>query len=133
MKNIPATKPKAPAWLNKRIASFGYAFEGIFYLIRTQRNAQIHVGIGLIATILGMLLQISQASWLALVLIITMVLAAEAANTAIEAVVDLASSQRHPLAKIAKDVAAGMVLLTAIGAIVVGCLIFVPPLWGLLF
>jgi diacylglycerol kinase (ATP) len=122
-----------PAWLVKRIFSFSYAFQGIFHMLRTQRNAQIHVVIGLIAIVLGVLLQIGQAAWLALAIIITLVLAAEGVNTAVEATVDLASPQYHPLAKVAKDVAAGTVLLTAIGAIVVGCIIFLPPLWQLFF
>jgi hypothetical protein len=69
--------------------------------------------------------------WLALALTITLVLAAEGVNTAVEAVVDLVTPGFHPLAKIAKDVAAGTVLLTAIGAVVVGVIIFLPRLWTL--
>ncbi len=118
-------------WLMTRIASFRFAFEGIFHLIRTQHNAHIHLVIGTIAIALGIVLGIGQAEWLALTIIITLVLVTEGVNTAIEAVVDLASPERHPLAKIAKDVAAGTVLLTALGAIIVGCLIFLPPLWAL--
>ena len=131
--STPRTHTARPSqWIGKRIASFGFAFEGILYLLRTQRNAQIHVVIGAIAVALGILFRIGQPEWLALAVIMTLVITAEGVNTAIEAVVDLASPQRHPLAKIAKDVAAGTVLLAAIGAVVVGCLIFLAPLWALI-
>ncbi|NTW01913.1 MAG: diacylglycerol kinase family protein [Oscillochloris sp.] len=110
------------------IASFGYAFAGIWYLLRTQRNAQIHVLAGSCAVSLGFILGLERWEWLALVLIITLVIAAEGVNTAIEATVDLATSIRHPLAKIAKDVAAGTVLICAIGAVIVGCIVFLPHL-----
>jgi diacylglycerol kinase (ATP) len=112
-----------------RLASFSYAFAGIGYLFRTQRNAQIHSAISIMVIVAGVLFRIERLEWLAIVLTIMLVLAAEGINTAIEAVVDLASPQRHPLAKIAKDVAAGTVLITAIGAVVVGILIFMPRIW----
>jgi diacylglycerol kinase len=114
------------------LASFGYAFQGLWYLLRTQRNAQIHCLAGLCAVALGAVLGLARWEWLALTLTITLVLAAEGVNTAVEATVDLATSTRHPLAKVAKDVAAGTVLLCAIASVVVGCLIFLPHLWPLL-
>lgn len=110
------------------IASFGYAFAGIWYLLRTQRNAQIHCLVGACATALGIVLQITRWEWVALVLTMTIVLAAEGANTAIEAAIDLTTSMRHPLAKVAKDVGAGTVLICAIASVIVGCLIFIPHL-----
>ena len=103
------------------------------YLFRTQRNAQIHGTISIIIVLLGAAFQISRAEWLAIVLAIMIVICAEGANTAIEAVVDLASPSYHPLAKVAKDVAAGMVLLAAIGAVIIGMIIFLPRLWALVF
>jgi diacylglycerol kinase (ATP) len=81
---------------------------------------------------LGFLLQIERDEWLALVLTIALVLAAEGFNTAVEAAVDLASPFYHPLAKIAKDVAAGTVLLTAIASVIVGLILFLPRLLSLL-
>jgi diacylglycerol kinase (ATP) len=114
-------------------ASFRYAFEGIVYLFRTQRNAQIHAAVSFSIVLLGAAFQISQAEWLAIVLAIMIVIGAEGANTAIEAVVDLVSPSYHPLAKIAKDVAAGTVLLAALGAVVIGMIIFLPRLWALIF
>ncbi len=114
------------------IASFGYAFSGLWYLLRTQRNAQIHVLIGSCAVALGGFLHLERWEWLALVLMIVVVLAAEGANTAVEAAVDVATEQFHPLARIAKDVAAGTVLICAMAAVIVGCVIFIPHLWPLI-
>ncbi|MEO7912654.1 MAG: diacylglycerol kinase family protein [Roseiflexaceae bacterium] len=108
--------------------SFRYAIAGLHYLLWTQRNAKIHSAIGLIAVSLGFVLGIDRYEWLALTLTIAIVLAAEGVNTAIEAAVDLASPSYHPLAKIAKDVGAGTVLLTAIAAVIVGMLLFLPHL-----
>lgn len=114
--------------MSKLIASFGYAFAGLWYLVRTQRNAQIHCLVGTCAVALGVVLGLGRGEWLALVLTMTLVLAAEGINTAIEAAVDVATSTFDPLARIAKDVAAGTVLLCAIAAVVVGCIIFIPHL-----
>lgn len=118
--------------LGALVASFGYAFQGLWYLLRTQRNAQIHCLVGACAVALGAALRIERWEWLALVLTITLVLAAEGVNTAVEAAVDLTTTARHPLAKIAKDVAAGTVLLCAIASVLVGCLVFLPHLLPLL-
>jgi len=127
-----ATESLPPHRVDRRlrslIASFGYAFAGLWYMVRTQRNAQIHLLVGSCAVALGLTLGIERWEWLDLVLVIAMVLAAECANTAVEAVVDLATSTRHPLAKVAKDVAAGSVLICAIAAVIVGCLVFLPHL-----
>jgi diacylglycerol kinase (ATP) len=122
----PQVKPGRAATL---LASFGYAFGGIGYLVRTQRNAKIHCAITALVIVLGLGLGIERVEWVALVITIALVLAAEGVNTAVEATVDLASPGYHPLAKVAKDVAAGTVLLTAIAAVAVGALIFLPRLW----
>jgi diacylglycerol kinase (ATP) len=115
------------------VASFRYAFAGLAYLLWTQRNAKIHTAIGLVAVGLGVFLGIDRYEWLALIVTIAIVLGAEGVNTAVEAAVDLASPGYHPLAKIAKDVGAGTVLLTAIAAVIVGIVIFLPRLLSLLF
>ena len=108
--------------------SFRYAIAGLRYLLWTQRNAKIHTAIGFVAIALGFVLGIDRYEWLILTLTIAIVLAAEGVNTAIEAAVDLASPLYHPLAKVAKDVGAGTVLLTAIAAVIVGMLLFLPHL-----
>jgi diacylglycerol kinase (ATP) len=118
--------------LSSLFKSFRYAFHGVWYFLRTQRNAQIHTLVAACALALAAVLGLARWEWLALVLIITLVLAAEAVNTAIEAAVDVATSSYDPLARVAKDVAAGAVLLCAIAAVIVGCLIFLPHLWPLL-
>ena len=109
--------------------SFYFAFAGLAYLFRTQRNARIELAIGIAAAALGAWLKISQTEWCILVLTIASVLILEGLNTAIEAAVDLASPQKHPLAKTAKDVSAAMVLVAAIASILVGILIFGARVW----
>ncbi len=108
--------------------SFGYAFAGIGYCLRTQRNFRIHTLAALAVALGGGVLGLASVEWAVLALTVTMVIAAEMVNTVVEAAVDLASPGYHPLAKVAKDVAAGAVLITAIGAVVIGACIFVPHL-----
>ena len=114
------------------LTSFKYAFSGVWHVLRTQRNARIHLSLALVAIVLGLWLGLSRIEWAIIVLTIGLVLAAESFNTVAEAAVDLATAEYHPLAKIAKDVAAGAVLLMAITAVVVGLLILGPPLWAAL-
>ncbi len=116
-----------------RVASFRYAFHGWFHVLRTQQNVWIHGAIAVIVFILAMWLRLPPRDWAVLILTSAMVFAAEFMNTAIEAVVDLASPDRHPLAKIGKDVGAAAVLVAALAAILIGLLILGPPLWAKLF
>lgn len=115
------------------LRSFGFALEGVSYLIRTQRSAQIEIVIGAAVIAAAVWLGITAIEWSLLVLAIALVLALEALNTAIELAVTLASPERHPLAKAAKDVSAAMVLIAAIGAAVVGAVILGPRLAALVF
>lgn len=108
--------------------SFRYAWSGIVYLFRTQRNARVHLAAAIFFTLLGFWLGLSPTQFAILWAIMTVVMAAEAVNTAVEAIVDLAIDRYHPLAKIAKDTAAGAVLLAAIGAVAVGVALFLPLL-----
>jgi diacylglycerol kinase len=110
--------------------SFRYAITGISYLLRTQRNARIHAIVGAIACALGAWLRITRVEWAVIVFTIALVLILEGLNTAVEAAIDLASPQIHPLAKAAKDLAAGMVLIAAIASVAVGLLILGPPFWA---
>jgi diacylglycerol kinase (ATP) len=118
--------------IKKRIQSFGFAFKGIATLFRTQPNARIHLLAMSAVTVAGYLLKVSTSEWCFIVLAFTMVLAAEAFNTAVEFVVDLASPDYHHLAGMAKDVAAAAVLITAIGAASIGIIVFLPKLLMLL-
>jgi diacylglycerol kinase (ATP) len=110
------------------LASFRFAFAGLWHVLRTQRNARIHLGMGITAVALGAVLGITTHEWLVLVLLIGLVFAAECFNTAVEALVDLFSPEWHERAKLAKDAAAATVLCTAFAAIVVGAIVFVPRL-----
>lgn len=112
-----------------RIRSFGYAFRGWWHVIRTQQNAWIHAIISTLVFIAGLWLSLPARDWAVLLLTIAMVWAAEFFNTAIEAVVDLASPARHPLAEVGKDVGAAAVLIAALAAVGIGLLILGPPLW----
>jgi diacylglycerol kinase len=98
-------------------------------LFRTQRNARIELVIGICALAMSAWLRISRTEWAVIIFTMALVLILEGLNTAVEAAIDLASPQIHPLAKVAKDLAAGMVLLAAIASIGVGLLILGPPLW----
>lgn len=112
------------------IKSFGFAFAGLAFLLRTQRNARIHAVVGAIACGLAAWLRISRAEWAVIVFTIALVIILEGLNTAVEAAIDLASPDIHPLAKTGKDLAAGMVLVAAIASVAVGLLILGPPLWA---
>jgi diacylglycerol kinase len=98
-------------------------------MIRTQRNAWIHALFSVVVFILGLWLGLSRIEWAIIFLTVGLVWMAEFVNTALEAVVDLASPTHHPLAKVGKDVAAAAVLVGATTAVVVGLLILGPPLW----
>lgn len=111
-----------------RINSFQYAFQGIWYLIRTTPNAWIHALVTFAVIVMGLWLNLTLMQWAVIVLAIGMVWTAEYLNTALEAVVDLASPDIHDLAKASKDVAAAGVLVSAGCAALVGLLIMGPPL-----
>lgn len=104
--------------------SFAYAFEGVAYILRTQRNARIEIAVGIAAVLLAAWLGLSAVEWAVLVLTIVIVLALEWMNTALELAVSLASPEANPSAKAAKDVAAACVLLGAFASLVVGALLF---------
>ncbi len=113
-----------------RLDSFRYAFAGIAELFRTQPNARIHLGITVATVTAGLFLELSRTEWVMVILSVSSVMAAEAFNTALEKLTDLISPHHHPLAGSAKDLAAGAVLITAIGAASVGLLVFLPKLAG---
>ena len=115
------------------LRSFYFAFLGLGYLFKTQRNARIELALGIIACGLGAWLKISRAEWAIIAFTIALVLILEGLNTAVEAAVDLSSPNFHPLAKAAKDLAAAMVLIASLASLAVGLLILGPPLWMKLF
>jgi len=117
-------------FFKSRARSFRNAFSGWWYVIHTQRNAWIHTIVTVAVVMLGLWLKITPRDWAVIILAIALVWTAEFLNTALEAVVDLASPQQHTLAKVGKDVGAAAVLISAISAALIGLLILGPPLWG---
>jgi len=111
-----------------RARSFRYAFSGWWYVLRTQKNAWIHAAFSILVLALSFLLRLPFQDLAILILTIGIVWMAEFLNTALEAVVDLASPRLHPLAKVGKDVGAAAVLIAALASILVGLLILGPPL-----
>lgn len=108
--------------------SFGYAFEGIWTGIRKERNMRIHCLAVILVTAAGTFFGLTAVEWCICLLLFGMVISLELVNTAVEAVVDLVTEEKKPLAKIAKDTAAGAVLFTAVMAVIIGCIIFIPHL-----
>jgi diacylglycerol kinase len=119
--------------LGRRVQSFQYAFEGWWFVLRSQPNAWIHATISIAVVLLALWLSLPLRDWAILVLTIMAVWMAEFMNTALEAVVDMTMPTPHPLAKAAKDVAAAAVLVGALGSVVIGLLLLGPPLWARLF
>lgn len=112
--------------------AFACAAVGVGKAFITQRNFKIHAVFAVLAIILGFALGISQAGWLAIVLCITAVFSLETVNTAIEAIVDMTSPEWNQFAKVAKDCAAGAVLVAAVGSLVIAAIVYIPPIIELL-
>ncbi|AHM67036.1 diacylglycerol kinase family protein [Paenibacillus polymyxa] len=112
--------------------TFRYAAEGVVYALRTQVNMRIHAVVALLVIVAGLTLRISRLDWLFVCMAIAIVMVAELINTAVEAAVDLISPDIHPLAKAAKDTAAGAVLLAAVFAVIIGIFVFYRPLLTLM-
>lgn len=115
-----------PFSFSKRLRSFQFAFQGIVTLLRDEHNSRVHVCVMAAVIIVGILLGVSPSEWCIVIICFGMVLAAEAMNTAVEAIADLVMPERHPLIKKAKDIAAAGVLFTAIAAAAAGLIIFIP-------
>jgi diacylglycerol kinase len=129
--------PKARNALDKSararfLGGFAFAFAGLSYCFKTQINFRVHIAISILVVILAVVLGLSWVEWALLATVIIVVMTAEMVNTMVESLVDLVTQDYHPFAGIAKDIAAGVVLLTAVGAVVVGIFLFLPRLWALL-
>ncbi|MCK4724498.1 MAG: diacylglycerol kinase family protein [Anaerolineales bacterium] len=116
-------------FLKTRALSFRYAFGGWWYVIRTQRNAWIHAIVSISVIAIALWLGLNRYDWALITIAITMVWTAEFINTALEAIIDLASPEHHELARISKDVGASAVLIAAGSAAIIGFIILGPPLW----
>ena len=106
------------------IDSFNFAFEGIIHVLRTQRNLRIHFGIAFVVLVLTLVVNVTKLELIALLISVKFVLIAEMLNSALEAAIDIATTSFDPMAKLAKDIAAGAVLIAAVNAVAVGYLVF---------
>ena len=114
--------------MKKLIKSFKYAIEGIITGIKQERNMKIHIIIMILVIIFGIILKISKIEWIICIILFGFVISLELVNTAIENTVDLVTLEKKTKAKIAKDVAAGSVLVSAITSIIIGLIIFIPKI-----
>lgn len=123
---MASPEQKRPFSIRQRVESFGFAFKGLRYLLVTQHNARIHLVATILVIAAAFYFQLAAAEWILLLIVVGMVWAAEAINTALELTIDLVSPKKHPLAGHAKDVAAAAVLITAVIAALVGVILFAP-------
>ena len=114
--------------IKRTINSFKYAFNGLIDAYRTEQSVWIYIPVSLLVILAGFLLKISTFEWLIIILILGIILSLELINTALEAVVDLATEKYHPLAKKAKDTVSAAVLVFAITAVIIGLIIFIPKI-----
>ncbi len=117
------------SFFKTRFQSFRFAFSGWWYVVRSQQNAWIHVLASITVLLLGIWLNLLPRDWAVIILSVALVWTAEFINTALEAVVDLASPEQHELARTGKDVGAAAVLIAAGSSVLIGILILGPPLW----
>lgn len=118
---IPGSNREHPTFLR----SFRYALEGFRTAVTTERNINVQICVGVVALIAGFVLKLDALSWILIILCIGLVLFAELVNTSIEAIVDLATQELHPLAKRAKDIAAASVFTLSVTSAIVGIIVFV--------
>lgn len=112
--------------------SFKYAIEGIWTSFKTERNMKIHIFIMILVIIAGIILKINKSEWIICIILFAIVIGSELFNTSIETIVDMVMPEKNKKAKIAKDVSAGAVLVVAIGAAIIGLVIFVPRILNIL-
>ena len=125
---MKSRRKETEKFIRGRRNSFQFAFSGFFYVLKTQKNAWLHLAATVIVVLLALWLHIDRLEWLAILLVIGLVWMAEFMNTALEVIVDLASPEKHPLAKVGKDVGAASVLIAAILAIIIGVIVLWQPL-----
>ena len=112
--------------------SFKYAIEGIWTSFKTERNMKIHIFIMILVIIAGIILKINKSEWIICIILFAIVIGSELFNTSIETIVDMVMPEKNEKAKLAKDVSAGAVLVVAIGAAIIGLVIFVPRILNIL-
>ena len=132
--NLGLLKNKRKQYGFKRfLNSFKFAANGFKYAYQNEQNLIIHICVTIVTLLFGFIFKLNNIEWLFVLIMIGLVFCAELINTSIEAVVDLVSPEKHPLAKIAKDTASGAVLSLAVVAFIGGLCIFIPKIWVLFF
>lgn len=126
---MKSRRKETEQFIRGRRNSFKYAFSGFFYVLKTQKNAWLHLAATVIVVAVSLWAKIGRLEWLAILLVIGLVWMAEFMNTALEVIVDLASPEKHPLAKVGKDVGAASVLIAAILAVIIGISVLWQPLF----
>ena len=116
-----------------RFRAIRYALGGISELLHKEKNTRVYLFFTIAAIIMGIVTHINEVEWLVLILIISAIWSAEAINSAIERTVDLVTLEKKPLAKSAKDLAAGGVLILSIGSVIIGLIIFLPKIYLIFF
>jgi len=116
-----------------RLRSITHAITGLVLMLRSQQNAWVHLAATLSVIGFGFLFGISKSDWALLLLVIIIVWVAEALNTAFEFLCDVTNPEFHPVVKQAKDISAGAVLIAAIGAVVIGLIVFAPHIYSMFF
>lgn len=127
---MKSKRKETEQFIRGRRNSFKYAFSGFIYVLKTQKNAWLHLAATVVVVAVSWWLKIERLDWLAILLVIGLVWMAEFMNTALEVIVDLASPEKHPLAKIGKDVGAASVLIAAILAVIIGVIVLWQPLFA---
>lgn len=117
---IPGSNKEHPSF----VRSFGYAIQGFFTAVWTERNIKVQLLVGVATYVAGTIVELNWLEWSIVTICIGMVISAELVNTSLEAVVDLASPELHPLAKRAKDIAAASVFVLSVAAAIVGIIVF---------
>lgn len=119
--------------ISKRIISFKYAFNGLRILIKEEHNARIHLVATIVVTVAGFYFEVSPMEWVTLVLVMGLVISMEIVNSSIENICDFISPEKHDLIKKIKDLAAAAVLISALSAVIIGLIIFIPKVLDAFF
>jgi diacylglycerol kinase len=114
---------------HSRLKSFAYAGSGLLTFLKKEHNARIHLGLTIVVILLGFILKVSSGEAITLIIAIALVWMAELINTAIEKAMDFISTEKHPQIKWIKDLAAAAVLIAAVSAFIIGCIVFVPKIF----
>jgi diacylglycerol kinase (ATP) len=120
---------KKESFVINRIKSVGYAFKGALLLLKTEASIQVQFGIGILVTIAGFYFNISTTEWVLQVFAIGIIMSIEGLNTAVEKIADFVHPEHHKKIGVIKDVSAGAVFISAITAIIIGCIIYIPKLF----